>query len=280
MILFSPAKINIGLQILQQRKDGFHDLQSVMAPVGLCDILEINTLPAKYNTPAFKQSGIRFESDQENNLCIKALDLMAEETTIPPVQIYLHKQIPVGAGLGGGSSNASTVLMGLNTLASEPLPAERLAQLAAILGSDCPFFLHHEPMLMEGRGEILSPISLDLQQLHLVLIFPEIHVTTAEAYAGVTPAIPKRFLSELLQEPILQWRDLIVNDFEKSVFLRYPELSTLKEELYKTGAVYASLSGSGSSLYGLFRSPPDLPGVIRNHVVWEGAMRTQPAGGL
>ncbi len=280
MVLFSPAKINLGLQILRRRADGFHNLQSVMYPTGLCDILEISEILQKSERLQYKQTGIRFESDEENNLCIKAWELFSKETDIPPVAMHLHKQIPVGAGLGGGSSNASTTLKGLNLLAKNPLPQERLAELAVILGSDCPFFLHHEPMLMEGRGEILSPMGLDLDQLHLVLLFPEIHVTTAEAYAGVAPAIPDRYLTELIQEPVVRWKDLIVNDFEKSVFTKYPLIQRLKNDLYNSGAIYASMSGSGSSLFGLFTMPPVFENEVEKHVIWKGPMKILPVAGL
>lgn len=270
MIFFSPAKINIGLQILEKRADGFHNLQSLMYPTGLCDILEINPLQSENQEVRFSQSGLRFPSDLEDNLCLKAWELLSGETPLPPLEIHLHKQIPVGAGLGGGSSNASTTLLGLNSLASNPLNKERLTELAEKLGSDCPFFLHQEPMIMEGRGEILTPLQLKLDGLYLILLFPEIHVSTAEAYLGVKPAFPDRFLKEFILEPVSEWKVLIQNDFEPSVFAKYPRLNDLKQELYKSGAVYASLSGSGSSLYGIFQKRPSCPEELKKHVIWEG----------
>jgi 4-diphosphocytidyl-2-C-methyl-D-erythritol kinase len=275
MIYFSPAKINIGLQILNKRTDGYHNIQSVMHPVGLCDILEINILPTADKGFLFSQSGIRFEGDQEDNLCLQAMELFRKETQIPPVQMHLHKQIPVGAGLGGGSSNASTTLLGLNALADNPLTVKQLGELAAILGSDCPFFLDPQSMLMEGRGEILSPLFLSMEEIYLVLLFPEIHVSTQDAYAGVIPAIPPLQLKELIKEPLSRWEELIENDFEKSVFKRYPQLVSLKRELYSSGASYASLSGSGSSLYGLFKERPSLPDGLQKHVIWEGPTQTR-----
>ncbi len=275
MIYFSPAKINIGLQILNKRTDGYHNIQSVMHPVGLCDILEINTLPNSDQSFLFSQSGIRFEGDLEENLCLQAMELFRKETQIPPVQMHLHKQIPVGAGLGGGSSNASTTLLGLNALADNPLTVRQLSDLAAILGSDCPFFLDSQTMLMEGRGEILTPLSLSLEEIYLVLLFPEIHVSTQDAYAGVIPAIPPLQLNELINEPLSRWEELIENDFEKSVFKRYPQLDSLKRELYSNGATYASLSGSGSSLYGLFKEQPSLSDGLQKHVIWEGPTQTR-----
>ena len=275
MIYFSPAKINIGLQILNKRTDGYHNIQSVMHPVGLCDILEINTLPSADHTFLFSQSGIRFEGDQQDNLCLQALELFRKETPLPPVQMHLHKQIPVGAGLGGGSSNASTTLLGLNAIADKPLTMKQLAASAEILGSDCPFFLDPRTMMMEGRGEILTPLFLSVEEIYLVLLFPEIHVSTQDAYAGVNPAIPPQPLKELIKEPLSRWEELIENDFEKSVFNRYPSLGSLKQELYSSGATYASLSGSGSSLYGIFKEEPSLPEGLQKYVIWEGPTQTR-----
>jgi len=270
MIYFSPAKINLGLQILERREDGFHELRSVMYPTGLCDIIEINQLPAAKGPLRFSQSGIRFASDLDENLCVNAWELLSSERTLPNVAIHLHKQIPVGAGLGGGSSNASTTLQGLNQIAGSTVSAERLTELAAQLGSDCPFFLHNKAMMMEGRGDVLSPVRLSLDTLYLVLLFPDIHISTAEAYGGVTPAYPEVHLRELLETPNDRWKDLIKNDFEKSAFIRHPLLKELKNSLYDAGASYASMSGSGSSMYGLFNSPPELPQNIKKYVIWAG----------
>ena len=274
MIYFSPAKINLGLQILNKRTDGYHNIQSVMHPVGLCDILEINALPSADQTSLFSQSGIRFEGDQQDNLCIQALELFRKETQLPPIQMHLHKQIPVGAGLGGGSSNASTTLLGLNALADNPLTVKQLKELAAILGSDCSFFLDPQTTWMEGRGDILTPLFLSMEEIYLVLLFPEIHVSTQDAYAGVNPALPPLQLKELIKEPLSCWKELIENDFETSVFSSYPELGSIKNELYKSGAIYASLSGSGSSLYGLFKEKPTLPEGLQKYVIWEGPIQT------
>jgi len=270
MIYFSPSKINLGLQILERREDGFHMLRSVMYPTPLCDIIEINQLPGKDIPVRFSQTGIRFEGDPEKNLCMKAWKLMASDRELPPVAIHLHKQIPVGAGLGGGSSNASTVLKGLNQLARSPATPERLAELAGQLGSDCPFFLHKSPMMMEGRGELLSQVKVSLDLRYLVLLFPEIHISTAEAYGAVSPAFPDLHLKELIEAPVNQWKGLVVNDFEKNAFHKYPLLLSLKHSLYEAGAKYASMSGSGSSLYGIFETLPELPEEIQKYVIWMG----------
>lgn len=270
MIHFSPAKINLGLQILERRKDGFHELRSVMYPTPLCDIIEINQLPGETIPVRFSQSGIQVEEDPENNLCLKAWKALSADHPLPPVAIHLHKQIPVGAGLGGGSSNASTVLRGLNLLASYPASPERLAELAGQLGSDCPFFLHDIPMMMEGRGEVLSQVNVSLDLGYLVLLFPEIHISTSEAYGAVTPFQPDLHLRKLIEEPLKNWKGLIINGFEEGAFLKHPLLKALKFALYKAGASFASMSGSGSSLYGIFESPPDLPEEIQRYVIWKG----------
>ena len=272
MILFSPAKINIGLQILEKRKDGFHMLRSIMYPVGLCDILEISILAE--GSPPFQlsQSGILIDPDRENNLVTRAWRLLRDETDLPPVNIHLHKQIPVGAGLGGGSSNASTVLLALNQRSPLRLSQDRLEVLAGRLGSDCPFFLHKGPMLMEGRGEILTRTQVNLEGFFLVLLFPGIHVSTAEAYAGVQPKLPEITLETLVSKPVDLWKDKLMNDFEDSVCAIYPLIRDLKEALYRAGAYYASMSGSGSSIYGIFREQIRLPGELRKYVIWEGPL--------
>jgi len=270
MILISPAKINIGLHIIARRPDGFHDLQSVMYPVGLSDILEIRETEQGSEALLFSQSGITIPGGSEKNLCEKAHDLFTRRRDIPPVEIHLHKQIPVGAGLGGGSSNASLTLLGLNKLTPDPLSPETLHDMAAILGSDCPFFLHKHAMMMEGRGEVLSPSSLSLEGLYLVLLFPDIHISTPEAYSGVTPKMPPTHLEQLLEVPVSKWKKNIVNDFEKGIFKKHPKIATLKEELYNAGALYASLSGSGSSIYGIFPEAPELPEAVTPYIIWKG----------
>jgi 4-diphosphocytidyl-2-C-methyl-D-erythritol kinase len=270
MILFSPAKINIGLRIIQRRPDGFHNLQSVMYPVGLCDMIEIREIEPGAEALLFSKSGIQVGEGPGKNLCEKAHEIFTGVQAIPPVEIHLHKQIPVGAGLGGGSSNATQILKGLNRLAANPLPREMLHDMASRLGSDCPFFLHDRAMMMEGRGEILSPSAVNLEGLWLVLLFPGIHISTAEAYSGVTPVMPVLHLDQLVSAPIRQWRETVVNDFEAGIFKKYPELASLKESLYKSGAIYASLSGSGSSLYGIFAERPVLPASVSRFVIWEG----------
>lgn len=270
MILFSPAKINIGLLVTGRRDDGYHRLQSVMHPIALYDVIEIMAAGDQVHGVSYTHSGIPTGSPPEKDLCVRACEMVARETPLPPIRLHLHKQIPVGAGLGGGSSNASTILRGLNTIAQEPLSGEKLMQLAESLGSDCPFFLHGGTMILEGRGEILRPVQIHLDHLWLVVLFPGIHISTAEAYRGVRPVMPDPHLSTRVQEPIEKWRDLIVNDFEAHIFRKHPVLKEIKEGLYGSGAVYASMSGSGSSLYGLFSRPPALPPTLDRLVIWKG----------
>lgn len=270
MILYSPAKINLGLRIIKRREDGFHNLQSIMYPVELCDILELRVSPRADKGLQFSQSGIPLDSPVESNLCVRAYHLFNSEHPLPSCQLHLHKQIPIGAGLGGGSSNAATVLMGLNQLAGDPFQMDQLKELASILGSDCPFFLYNTPMLMEGRGDILTGIPFSLAHLYLVIIFPGIHISTKEAYAGIHAQMPDNQLIELIHLPIERWNSLVKNDFEETVFSRYPLLQRFKQLFYRSGALFASLSGSGSSMFGLFRDPSDLPEELEQLVIWKG----------
>lgn len=270
MIHFSPAKINLGLHVLNRRADGFHNLRSVMYPIALCDIIEVHQLSETDIPFRFSQSGIKVETDPERNLCTRAWKLLSTEIKLPKVAVHLHKQIPVGAGLGGGSSNASTILKALNLLVSRPASPERVAELAGQLGSDCPFFLHDMPMMMEGKGDQLSPMNISLRNFYLVLLFPEINISTAEAYKAVNPAIPEKHLGELINSPVNRWKDVLINDFEKNIFRKYPVLKDLKSALYSAGATYSSMSGSGSSLYGIFEKPAKLPEDIQRYVIWKG----------
>jgi 4-diphosphocytidyl-2-C-methyl-D-erythritol kinase len=241
-----------------------------MYPIGLCDVIEIREALPGSDPLSFSQTGIHVKESANNNLCEKAHGIFIQKRKLPPVEIHLHKQIPIGAGLGGGSSNATQILKGLNQLTTKALSKEMLHEMAASLGSDCPFFLHDQPMMMEGRGERLSPSSVSLEGLWMVLLFPQIHISTQEAYAGVSPKKPEFHLEKLLKAPIHQWREGVINDFETGIFERHPELASLKEQLYAAGALYASLSGSGSSLYGIFPQQPGLPASLSRFIIWEG----------
>jgi 4-diphosphocytidyl-2-C-methyl-D-erythritol kinase len=276
MILFSHAKVNLGLHITGRRSDGFHELESVMLPVGLQDIIEIRVKEGHQQGMLFSQSGIPVGSPGEENLCQKAYRLLNEEVALPPVELHLHKQIPVGAGLGGGSSNASLTLKGLNALCENKLAAEALHRIASQLGSDCPFFLYDRAMMMEGRGEVLSKFSPPLEDLEMVILFPGIHISTAKAYAGVTPRKPERHLSHEIDAPREAWKKQVRNDFEEGIYREHPVLKDIRDGLYRAGALYASMSGSGSSLYAISKRPLALPEPLSRYEIWRGPANFRP----
>lgn len=251
MIMFPNAKINIGLNVLRKRLDGFHDLETIFYPLQLCDILEINISEVFH----FKQTGIQIDGSPEQNLVVKAFRMLQNDFSLCEVNIHLHKQIPFGAGLGGGSSDAAHTLIGINELFKIGLSQTQLIEYAAKLGSDCPFFILNKPAFASGRGEVLRPIDMDIKGYTLVLVKPNCSVSTANAYAQVVSAIPSSHLNELIHLPVSTWKGLVVNQFEQSVFPTYPEIEQIKNRLYEMGAVYASMSGSGSAVFGLFDDP-------------------------
>jgi 4-diphosphocytidyl-2-C-methyl-D-erythritol kinase len=254
MIFFPSAKINIGLKVLFKRPDGFHELETCMLPIPFYDVLEI--IPA--TTFTFRQTGRLFEGADTDNLCIRAFQLLATEFNIPSVYMHLRKVIPMGAGLGGGSSDAAWVLRGLNILFGLNLTCNQLQMYAAKLGSDCPFFITDGAQIAKGRGEQLNPYNLTFSPYYLKLVNPAIHIGTALAYAGVHFSKENPSLVELLKLPISQWKHEVENDFELSVFEQFPEIASIKEQLYMEGAVYAAMSGSGSTVFGIFESQPKI----------------------
>lgn len=258
MILRANCKINIGLDVLRRRDDGYHDLETVMVPVrGLYDTVEVQ--PAEDDRCHFSQLGIAIDCPDDNNLCVKAFYLMRERyAKVKGAVITLDKQIPFGAGLGGGSADATMVLVALNECYKLNLTTEKLESLAAELGSDTSFFVRNIPQLCTGRGVDMTPCEVpQLAGRWLLLVKPDEGVSTREAYAGVKPAVPEIPLTERLRAPIEQWQELIKNDFERSVFAAHPRLQQIKEQLLAHGARYAAMSGSGSTLFGLFDSEPD-----------------------
>ena len=260
MIQFSPCKINLGLSILEKRADGFHALETVFYPVALQDIVEIvpEKLVGKENSNiingvAFTHTGIPIPGDASNNLCVKAYHLLkADYPPIGAVKIHLHKNIPMGAGLGGGSADGTSVLILLNRLFELKLTQKQLLEYAARLGSDCPFFIFNEACHATGRGEILNPISIDLSNYTIVLIHPGIHIATPWAFQQLSPCVKEKSILTIIKQPIETWKAELINDFEAPVFKAHPELEALKNNLYEKGAIYASMSGSGSSLFGIF----------------------------
>lgn len=257
MIVYPNAKINIGLNVVEKRPDGYHNLETVFYPIKLQDALEIKTIES--NVPScgysLKVSGTLLDGSPDDNLVVKAYKLLKKEFDLPPVNMYLYKHIPTGAGLGGGSSDAAYALKVLNEKYSLSLSDERLEAYAAEIGADCAFFIKNNPVFATGIGNIFSDIKLNLTGMTLVLVKPDIFVSTRDAYSNINPYAPKVSLKDLLSEPVTSWKDTVFNDFEKSVFPKYPEIAAIKDKLYDMGAVYASMSGSGSSVYGIFENP-------------------------
>jgi 4-diphosphocytidyl-2-C-methyl-D-erythritol kinase len=271
MILFPNAKINIGLNITEKRPDGYHNIQSAFYPVALCDALELieNTeKDAEPITTGF--SGIEIPGNASDNLCYKAYYLIANDYTLPKIKVHLHKHIPIGAGLGGGSADAAFFIRLLNDKFELGLAWGEMHHYARQLGSDCSFFITNKPAFVEGKGDQYEPIQLSLKGYYLVLVYPHIHINTAKAYSGVKPKAPIRSLEEDLKLPVEQWKNFIHNDFENSVFIQVPELKKIKEQLYMSGAIYAAMSGSGSTVYGIFKETTDLEGSFKKCFVWNG----------
>jgi len=247
MIVYPNAKINIGLNVLEKRADGYHELSSVFYPVkDLCDILEI--LPStKFS---FSSSGIKIPG--EGNICAKAFEMLKQDFEIGNVKIHLHKQIPIGAGLGGGSADGAFMLKAMNLLFDLNLSASQLEKYALQLGADCPFFIENTPKYVTGIGEKMMDIDLDLSNYEIKFIFPELHISTANAYDDISPEIPENNLLDLMNQPIENWKEKVKNDFEVTAFTTHSQLQKMKNKLYTDGAIYASMSGSGSVLYGVF----------------------------
>lgn len=269
MVVFPPAKINLGLRILRKRADGYHDLESCLVPTGWRDILEV----IESDSFSFQTSGLPIAGDVEENLCVKAYRLLQHDVELPPVHIYLHKIIPMGAGLGGGSADASFVLRALNELFSLSLVAPQLEKYAAQLGSDCPFFIQDQPRMAYDTGTTLEDSSLNLSGKHLVMVYPNVSISTADAYRNVVPRESDASLKEIVEtQPPHDWKSQVVNDFEQSVFQQHPVLANIKESLYQAGAFYASMSGSGAALYGLYEQPISLPASWKAYSVWQGPL--------
>lgn len=273
MITYPNAKINLGLNIVSKRPDGYHNLETVFYPIPLCDTLSVEAMPAGTQPQSdylFNIEGTPVDCTPEKNLVIKAFRLLQSEYPLAPVQISMHKDIPFGAGLGGGSADAAFMLKMLNDHFDLKLSTEKLEEFAARLGADCAFFIQNRPTLAEGIGNIFTPISLSLKGYTLVLVKPEIHISTQEAYAKVHPHMPEHRIQDAICRPIEEWKDIIVNDFEESVFPNHPELDRIKQELYHQGAIYASMSGSGSSIYGIFpTAPQNMEEIFKPHFCWQ-----------
>ncbi|MCB0487832.1 MAG: 4-(cytidine 5'-diphospho)-2-C-methyl-D-erythritol kinase [Cyclobacteriaceae bacterium] len=269
MVCFPHCKINLGLRVISKREDGYHNIDTCFYPIPWTDVLEI--VPAK--TISFTNTGIPIPGKPEQNLCLRAYYLIAEEFDIAPVSIHLHKVVPMGAGLGGGSSDAAFTLKLLNDIFELDISDDQLKNFAAQLGSDCAFFVDDKPMLGSGRGEILDTINISLKGKHLVIAKPDVHISTAEAYQGITPKMPVQDVRNIVENTTIEnWSGVLVNDFEDSVFSQHPIIVEIKQRFYDEGAVYASMSGSGASVFGIFDKPKDLKHKFDQFTYWSGAL--------
>ena len=268
MITFPNIKINLGLNVTGKRTDGYHYLESVFYPVPFTDVLEI--IPS--GEFSFQMKGIQVTDNVEDNLCVKAYRLMEKEYSIGPVAMILMKSIPAGAGMGGGSSDASHVLLMLNEIYKLKLTPTILEELAARLGSDCPFFIHNKPLFVSGRGEILEEFDFNLKGWHISLVFPGIHISTKEAFSKIKPAPALIPAKEACMLPMFRWKDYLKNDFEDYAIEQYPELENIKQFLYKVGAEYASMSGSGSGMYAISKNKLDIGDLSSQYKVWQSVL--------
>ena len=264
MICFPNAKINIGLNILNRRDDGYHNLETILYSVKIHDALEI----IEADELSIEFSGLEIPGSIEDNLCLKGYQLLKQDFNIPPVKIHLHKNIPIGAGLGGGSADAAFFIRLINQTFHLGMPDERMMNYARKLGTDCAFFIKNEPVLAFEKGDEFEPVKLDLSHYYIALAMPPVHVSTSEAYQGVKPTTIKQSLFELIQLPVEQWKDHIKNDFEQHIFENHPEIRAVKASLYQAGALYASMSGSGSSVFGIFNKKPDLSELEKTNKVF------------
>lgn len=249
MVIFPNCKINLGLHILQKREDGFHNLETIFYPIPLVEALEI----IHANETSITITGLKIDSTEQENICIKAYHLLKKDFHLPAVKIHLHKNIPIGAGLGGGSADGAFALLLLNKKFNLNLTEEQLISYALALGSDCPFFIKNTPCFATKQGEVLQEVDIDLSSYKLVLINPHIHINTGWAFSQIEPNENRTSLSEIIQQPVQQWKERLINDFEKAIFQYHPAIKEIKEQLYSKGAFYAAMSGSGSTVFGLFK---------------------------
>lgn len=254
MISFPNAKINIGLNIISRRPDGYHNLETIFYPVVIKDALEIVVA----GELSFESSGLEIPGSAEDNLCLKAYQLVKKDFGIPPVKIHLHKHIPIGAGLGGGSADAAFFIRLLDQKFNLGMSIDQMLGYSRQLGADCAFFIENKPVFAFDRGDEFEPIKLDLSNYSIVVVMPPVHVSTAEAYRGVAPHPAEQSLMELIYEPVKEWKHYIKNDFEAAVFKNHSLIRGIKAALYEAGALYASMSGSGASVFGIFTQTPNL----------------------
>ncbi|MBS1591161.1 MAG: 4-(cytidine 5'-diphospho)-2-C-methyl-D-erythritol kinase [Bacteroidetes bacterium] len=261
MIVFPNCKINLGLNIVRKRKDGFHDLETFFYPLNICDAVEIiQTNDSNYvNNITYTSTGLAIAGNEQNNLCIKAYQLLKKDfPLLPSTKMHLHKNIPMGAGLGGGSADGAFVLKLLNQKFNLQLSQQQLINYALQLGSDCPFFIINKPCFATSRGEKMNEININLSAYKFLLVNPQIHVSTSWAFANIQPTIPSKSIQQIITQPIHTWKNELVNDFEKPVFQQHTSIYSIKNEMYKMGALYAAMSGSGSTIFGIFEKEKKL----------------------
>lgn len=268
MICFPNAKINLGLNIISKRADGYHNLETIFYPIMIKDALEIVEIP-NLETDIFIESGIKTGTNADSNLVMKALNLIRSQYQIPPLEVHLLKKIPFGAGIGGGSADAAFMLKLVNSKYSLGASSKELAEMAAKIGADCPFFIYNKPMFASGIGEKLEEVELSFENYYMILVKPEIFVSTKDAFSSIEPAQPSMNLKDVIKYPIEEWKNLMFNDFEKSIFPKFPMIEHTKQKLYALGAVYASMTGSGSSVYAIFNKKTDLKHHFEGCFVWE-----------
>jgi 4-diphosphocytidyl-2-C-methyl-D-erythritol kinase len=272
MIVFPGAKINIGLRITGKRPDGYHDIETIFYPVGLSDALEFVISDQTVWKDIFNVTGIDTGSKPDDNLVMKTVNALRAISSFPFLKIHLHKAIPIGAGLGGGSSDAACLLKVINKHFELNLDNDTLKSIALQMGSDCPFFIDCIPSMASGRGERLTSVKPALSGYYLVLINPGVGINTGEAYQNCRPLPPSTDLKQLIERPIIEWKGQIVNDFEEYAFKKHPIIGDLKEGLYGCNALFSLMSGSGSSVYGIFSGKPELFRELKDYVIWEGML--------
>jgi 4-diphosphocytidyl-2-C-methyl-D-erythritol kinase len=271
VISYPHAKINLGLNVVSKRSDGYHNLETVFYPVQWCDLMEILPGPQHSKGIEVHMSGLPVAGKHADNLCVKAYELLRQYYSVRAVKLYLHKQIPMGAGLGGGSSDAAFFVKKMNELFSLGISDDDMRALVMKLGADCAFFIDGKPVFAEERGDKFTPIDFSLKGYHIAIVYPGIHVATSTAFANVSPRVPEyNCLDIVTRHPVAGWKELLSNDFEKTVFSAHPEIEAVKNRLYDAGAVYASMSGSGSAVFGLFESEMDVAKLFPGMSVWIG----------
>jgi len=257
MICFPNAKINLGLFVTEKRADGYHNLETLFYPIKLHDVLEIIENKESREAYLWSSSGIKIDGNPADNLCIKALMLLKKDFRIPSIKIHLHKVVPFGAGLGGGSADAAFTLITLNQMFKLGLTDDQLAQYAKQIGADCPFFIYNKPCIAKGIGNEFEFQDLQLPGKYIQLIKPDIHISTPEAYRGIKPKLPKESILHILNKPVEEWKDNLINDFEASVFPNHTSIEDIKKQMYDNGAIYSSMTGSGAAVFGIFEDEPD-----------------------